>query len=47
MAALADLELPTFEYLDPDLHGDRFHETMHRLRERSWIATSVTACAPG
>ena len=40
MAALADLELPTFEYLDPDLHGDRFHETMHRLRERSWIATS-------
>ena len=39
-AALADLDLPPFEYLDPELHGDRFHETMRELRERSWIATS-------
>jgi cytochrome P450 len=40
MAALADLDLPRFEYLDPELHGDRFHETMRALRKRSWIATS-------
>ena len=25
---------------NPDLRGDRFHETMQELRERSWIATS-------
>ena len=40
MAALADLDLPRFEYLDPELRGDRFHETMRALRERSWIAAS-------
>jgi len=40
MAALAELDLPRFDYLDPDLRGDRFHETMSGLRERSWIATS-------
>jgi cytochrome P450 len=40
MAALTDLELPHFDYLDPELHGDRFHETMRELRGRSWLATS-------
>ena len=40
MAAVADLDLPRFDYLDPELRGDRFHETMRELRERSWIATS-------
>ncbi|MGH2978477.1 MAG: cytochrome P450 [Solirubrobacterales bacterium] len=40
MPALAELDIPRFDYLDPDLHGDRFHETMRKLRERSWIATS-------
>jgi cytochrome P450 len=40
MTAVTELELPRFEYLDPDLHGDRFHETMQRLRERSWLAAS-------
>jgi len=40
MAALAELDLPRFDYLDPDLRGDRFHETMSGLREHSWIATS-------
>ncbi len=40
MAAVTDLELPRFEYLDPELRGDRFHETMRELRERSWIASS-------
>jgi cytochrome P450 len=40
MTAVADLDLPRFDYTDPDLRGDRFHETMEDLRERSWIATS-------
>ena len=40
MAAVTDLELPSFDYLDPELRGDRFHETMRELRERSWIASS-------
>ena len=40
MAAVTELDLPRFDYLDPDLHGDRFHDTMRALRERSWIATS-------
>ncbi len=40
MTAVADLDLPEFDYTNPDLRGDRFHETMQELRERSWIATS-------
>jgi cytochrome P450 len=40
MTAVADLDLPRFDYTDPDLRGDRFHETREDLRERSWIATS-------
>jgi cytochrome P450 len=40
MTAVADLDLPEFDYTNPDLRGDRFHETMEELRERSWIATS-------
>jgi len=40
MAAVTELDLPRFDYLDPDLRGDRFHETMEELRARSWIATS-------
>jgi cytochrome P450 len=40
VTAVADLDLPKFDYTDPDLRGDRFHETMQNLRERSWIATS-------
>ena len=40
MTTVADLDLPRFDYTNPDLRGDRFHETMQDLRERSWIATS-------
>ena len=32
MTALADLELPTFDYLDPELRGERFHAAMAELR---------------
>jgi cytochrome P450 len=40
MTVVTELELPHFDYTDPDLRGDRFHETMLTLRERSWIARS-------
>jgi cytochrome P450 len=40
MTLVADLELPQFEYLDPELRGERFHETLRELRERSWVARS-------
>jgi cytochrome P450 len=35
---VSELELPRLEYLDPELRGDRFHEVMLDLRERSWLA---------
>jgi cytochrome P450 len=38
MTAVTDLDLPRFDYTDPDLRGDRFHDVMRDLRERSWIA---------
>ena len=40
MTAVADLDLPKFDYTNPDLRGDRFHDTMQALRAESWIATS-------
>src|SRR3954468_5408733 len=40
MATVTELELPRFDYTDPDLRGDRFHEQMRSLREESWIAQS-------
>jgi cytochrome P450 len=39
MTALADLELPTFDYLDPDLRGERFHGAMADLAAQGWLAT--------
>jgi cytochrome P450 len=40
MTVVSDLDLPHFDYTNPDLRGDRFHETMNGLREQSWIARS-------
>ena len=40
MTVVSDLDLPSFDYTDPELRGDRFHETMQKLREESWIARS-------
>jgi cytochrome P450 len=40
MALVTDLELPELDYLAPELTGDRFHEVMGELAERSWLATS-------
>src|SRR4051812_33469252 len=38
MALVSDLELPSFDFMDASLRGDRFHDTMASLRERSWLA---------
>src|SRR3954465_15486006 len=47
MAALTEvtqLELPVFDYYeDATLRGERYHETMRELAEKSWIATSPLA----
>jgi cytochrome P450 len=40
MALVTELELPVLDYLGPDLKGERFHDTMRELSERSWIASS-------
>lgn len=38
MPELSELDLPTFDYLDPTLVGSRFHSVMNGLREQSWVA---------
>jgi cytochrome P450 len=38
-----DLELPEFDYFDPDMRGERYHEAVRALRERSWLARSPLA----
>src|ERR671917_346609 len=44
MALLTELELPEFDYYgDAGLRGDRFHEVMSDLREKSWLAHSDLA----
>ncbi|HEX2233291.1 MAG TPA: cytochrome P450 [Thermoleophilaceae bacterium] len=44
MALLTELELPEFDYYeDAGLRGDRFHEVMAGLREKSWLAHSDLA----
>jgi cytochrome P450 len=44
MPALADLELPSFDYLDPQLRGERFHEAMADLAAQGWLATMPLGC---
>ena len=44
MPALADLELPSFDYLDPELRGERFHTAMAELAEQGWLATMPLGC---
>src|SRR5918996_864173 len=38
MAALAELDVPQWDYTDETITGPRFHEVMLGLAERSWIA---------
>jgi cytochrome P450 len=41
MTLVSELELPGFDYTDPSLRGERFHETMRALRSdaRGWLAS--------
>jgi cytochrome P450 len=40
MTLVSELELPRFDYTDPTLRGERFHEAMRELRgARSWLAS--------
>jgi len=34
------MALPELAYLDPELTGERFHETINAMRAESWLATS-------
>ena len=40
MPALAELDLPVLDWMDPDLRGDRFHEVMESLAGEGWLAGS-------
>jgi cytochrome P450 len=40
MALITDLEVPEFDYLDPELRGRRFHERMRELHGGGWLAQS-------
>jgi len=40
MTLVTDLDLPAFDYTDADLHGPRFHATMHELRAQGWLAST-------
>jgi len=40
MGLVTEMQLPELDYLGPELKGDRFHEEMAELAERSWLATS-------
>jgi cytochrome P450 len=37
-SSVADLDLPALDYTDPTLHGERFHDVLRDLRERTWVA---------
>lgn len=43
MPALADLDLPELDYMDPEMRGARFHATMRELAERHWLARAPLA----
>jgi cytochrome P450 len=43
MALVTELEVPQFDYFDPELRGPRFHERMRELHAGSWIAQSPLA----
>ena len=38
MVAVSELEVPQWDFADETITGERFHEVMGALRERSWIA---------
>jgi cytochrome P450 len=40
---VGELDLPQFDYFDPELRGERYHAVLADLRERSWLARSPLA----
>jgi cytochrome P450 len=38
MTLVSQLELPTFDYTDESLRGERFHREMEALRAKGWLA---------
>lgn len=38
MTLVSELELPTFDYMQPSLRGERFHTAMAALRTEGWLA---------
>jgi cytochrome P450 len=43
MTLVGELDLPVFDYTDPELRGERFHAAVLELRERGWLASSPLA----
>ena len=43
MALVTEMDLPEFDFLDPELRGERFHRTVQELAARSWVARSPLA----
>jgi cytochrome P450 len=39
MTLVSELELPGFDYTDPSLRGERFHEAMRECGARGWLAS--------
>src|SRR5579862_8487056 len=39
MTLVSELELAGFDYTDPSLRGERFHEAMRECRARGWLAS--------
>jgi cytochrome P450 len=40
MQAVGELDLPLFDYTDPELRGERLHEVLNGLAAETWIAGS-------
>jgi len=38
MPLVSELELPSFDYTDPSLRGERFHAAMDEVRRQGWLA---------
>ncbi len=40
MTQVSELELPSFDYTDPQMRGARFHASMRSLRAQGWLAST-------
>ncbi len=44
MTEVGELELPTFDYTDPQMRGERFHAAMAEVRSHGWLASTPFGC---